>query len=639
MTAPFGRRLCRVASSRASGRYRLVSLLDAAGPEPAAGQFYMLAAARGWGEGGARPFLPRALSVAGAARDGGVLRLDFLLDPVGPGTERLCALAEGEGVWLTGPLGNSFSPPRQLAPGAAGAILVGGGIGIAPLALLRRRLVARNVPTRVLLGFRDRAHSGGLDDLFACCEVGLASEDGQLGHRGYVTDLLATMLAGDDAASAAVYSCGPPAMLDAVARLCAERGVPCELAMEAPMACGYGACFGCAVPRAGGGYMRLCVDGPVVRAGSASGSGPLPGGSEGSGPAGPVSAATPTLGRSASSAPLGTPATAPPEAPDPAGPERPGPAAGGPIEFCGLQLEHPVVNASGTFDAIAARRVFGDEVLEHFPFAAFVSKTITPEPRTGNEPQRIWEAPAGMINSIGLPNKGLEGFLAEDLPRLAELPAPLIVSVMGTSREEFGRLVTAVGEREEVAAIELNVSCPNVHSGLVVGEQPAEAAALLEALRPLTPKPLIVKLTPNVADPAAVAVAAAGAGADAVSLVNTLKASAIDPATGRPPLAAGHGGLSGPAVRPVALAQLRAVAAAVDVPVVGMGGIASGADAFEFLAAGAALVAVGTESFRDPRAGRRIAAELAALRPPHSSPARGRMRRHDRRIRPTDRGV
>jgi dihydroorotate dehydrogenase (NAD+) catalytic subunit len=281
-------------------------------------------------------------------------------------------------------------------------------------------------------------------------------------------------------------------------------------------------------------------------------------------------------------------------------------------EFCGIELPHPVINASGTYDAIAARRVFGDVLLEDFPFSAFVSKTITPEPRAGNDPQRIWETPAGMINSIGLPNKGLAGFLAEDLPRLAELPVPLIVSVMATGREEFARMVRAVGERQEVAAIELNVSCPNVHSGLIVGEQPTETAALLETLRPLTVKPLIVKLTPNVADPAAVAVAAEEGGADSVSLINTLKASAVDPLTGNPALAAGHGGLSGPAVRPVALQQLRAVAAATELPLIGMGGIGSGADAAEFLALGATLVAVGTESFRDPRAGSRVAAELAA---------------------------
>jgi len=270
------------------------------------------------------------------------------------------------------------------------------------------------------------------------------------------------------------------------------------------------------------------------------------------------------------------------------------------VDFCGIELRHPVINASGTFDAIAARRVYGDALLENFPFSAFVSKTITREPRAGNEPQRIWETPAGMINSIGLPNKGLEGFLAEDLPQLAELPVPLVVSVMGTSREQFSGLVEGVSGRDEVAAIELNVSCPNVHSGLIVGEQPEETVALLQALRPLTAKPLIVKLTPNVADPAAVAIAAQEGGADAVSLINTLKAG-----EGRV-----TGGLSGPAVRPVAIAQVRLVAAAVRLPIVGMGGICSGDAALEMLRVGATLVAVGTESFRDPRAGNRIAAEL-----------------------------
>jgi dihydroorotate dehydrogenase (NAD+) catalytic subunit len=289
-------------------------------------------------------------------------------------------------------------------------------------------------------------------------------------------------------------------------------------------------------------------------------------------------------------------------------------------DLCGIELEHPVINGSGTFDAIAARRVYGDALLEDFPFSAFVSKTITPEARVGNEPQRIWETPAGMINSIGLPNKGLDGFLAEDLPLLAELPVPLIVSVMGTSHAEFSTLLEGVGGREEVAAIELNVSCPNVRSGLIVGEQPGETESLLEAVRPLSDRPLIVKLTPNVADPASVAVAAEEGGADAVSLINTLKAAAIDPGTGLPGIAAGQGGLSGPAVRPIAVAQVRAVAAAVEIPVIGMGGVCDGADALEMIDAGARIVAVGTESFRDPMAGRRIAEQLSTLRSARSRP-------------------
>ncbi len=591
--APFGRRLGGVLENRASGGYRVFSLLDREGPEPVPGQFYMLATERHWDEGGGRAYLPRAVSVAAAAPAAGGVRLEFLVDAVGPGTARLCDLEEGERVWLTGPLGNAFAEPRESSPDAAGAVLVGGGVGVAPLALWRRHLAARGIPYRALLGFRDAAHSGGLD-LFCssagtlCPEVRLASEDGHAGHRGYVTDLLAALLAGDDAASGVVYACGPPAMLEAVAALCSDQNVSYQLAEESPMACGYGACFGCAVPKPdGSGYERLCVDGPVRSAGGGVG--------------GTVPEEALATGRGG-----GSPAST-------------GPAdrTGQSLDFCGIELAHPVVNASGTYDALAARRVFGDELLAEFPFAAFVSKTITPEPRAGNEPRRIWETPSGMLNSIGLPNKGLDGFLAEDLPALAELPVPLIVSVMATDRPLFCRLVAAVGEREEVAAIELNVSCPNVHSGLIVGEQPTETLALLEALRPLTEKPLIVKLTPNVADPGAVAVAAEEGGADAVSLINTVKGSALDPQTSEPALAAGHGGLSGPAVRPIALAQLRAVRAAVGLPIVGMGGIASGADAAEFINGGAALVAVGTENFSDPRAGSRVAAELAA------SPVRG----------------
>ena len=261
--APFGRRLCRVTRNLESGGYRIFSALDPAGPEPAAGQFYMLAAESGWGGAGGRPYLARAFSVADAERAEGGVRLDFLVQAVGPGTSRLAALDAGEGLWLHGPLGRPFSAPREVSEDAAGAILVGGGIGVAPLAIWRRQLLAAGIPGRVLLGFRDRANSGGLE-LFDCSEIRLASEDGHTGHTGYVTDLLAVLLEGDDADSAAVYACGPPAMLEAVRLMCAERGVACELAMEAPMACGFGACFGCAIPLAGGGYMRLCVDGPVV---------------------------------------------------------------------------------------------------------------------------------------------------------------------------------------------------------------------------------------------------------------------------------------------------------------------------------------------------------------------------------------
>jgi dihydroorotate dehydrogenase (NAD+) catalytic subunit len=294
------------------------------------------------------------------------------------------------------------------------------------------------------------------------------------------------------------------------------------------------------------------------------------------------------------------------------------------VEFCGLRLAHPIVNGSGTFDALAARRAFGAALDAEFPFAAYVSKTITLEPRRGNPPPRLWETPAGLVNSIGLPNKGLAGYLAEDLPELATLPVPVVTNVMGSTAAEIAELVEACDARTEISAVELNVSCPNVKTGLDIGADPGQLEEVVRAVRPRTGKPLIVKLTPNAADVAACALAAEAGGADAVSLINTLRATALTPISRdgrsalpphRPWLGGGAGGLSGPAIRAVALAQVAAVTARVRIPAVGMGGVSSAAHARDLLDVGAALVAVGTESFRDPAVGARIARELLATRP------------------------
>lgn len=291
------------------------------------------------------------------------------------------------------------------------------------------------------------------------------------------------------------------------------------------------------------------------------------------------------------------------------------------VEFCGLELAHPIVNGSGTFDAIAARRAFGEELLRAFPFSAYVSKTITLEPRQGNPPPRLWEASAGLINSIGLPNKGLEGYMREDLPQLVEIlsggahPVPLITNVMGSTAEEIGRLLERCEQRDEIAAVELNVSCPNVKTGLDIGADPRQLEEVVRAVRPRLSKPLIVKLTPNTADVALCALAAQEAGADGVSLINTLRATALAPghrSSSAPQrwLGGGTGGLSGPGIRVVALAQVASVAARVEIPVIGMGGVRTAQDARELMALGARLVGVGTESFRDPTAATRIAEGL-----------------------------
>ena len=283
------------------------------------------------------------------------------------------------------------------------------------------------------------------------------------------------------------------------------------------------------------------------------------------------------------------------------------------VHFCGLDLKHPVINGSGTFDLLAAERVFGEAILERFPFAAFVSKTITVEARAGNPPPRLYETPAGMVNSIGLPGPGIDRYIEKDLPLISRLPVPLITNVMGSTAAEVATMLERLSGQDTVRAIELNVSCPNVKTGLDIGSDALELSAFVQEVRPRTTKPLLVKLTPNVTNLPEIARAAEASGADALSLVNTLRAWAPHPERpGEPWLGASRGGLSGPAIRAVALSQVESVAEAVSIPVVGMGGIAGPAHARQFLDAGATLVAVGTESFREPLAAALVASGLAA---------------------------
>jgi dihydroorotate dehydrogenase (NAD+) catalytic subunit len=257
-----------------------------------------------------------------------------------------------------------------------------------------------------------------------------------------------------------------------------------------------------------------------------------------------------------------------------------------------------LLNASGCLDALTAPDVARS-------LDGFVTKTVTPLPRAGNEPVRIAETDVGMLNSIGLANPGIDRFVADHLPRLAELGVPVWVSVGGFSVDDYAVCVARLAEREEVHAIELNLSCPNVEAF----EEPT--AEIVEAARAETTKPLYAKLSPAVPDIAAVARAARDAGADGLSLVNTIRGLALDDRTLQPRLARGVGGLSGPALKPIALAAVHACYAATGMPIVGMGGVASGRDALDLLAAGASRVAVGTVLFSDPAAPARIRAELA----------------------------
>jgi dihydroorotate dehydrogenase electron transfer subunit len=257
--APPSRRTAHVTSVEQLGAYHVVRALDSGGPaDPQPGQFYMLSSTDGWG-GAAdeRPYLPRAFSYARARADDDALGLDFLLEAVGPGTERLARLEPGEGLALLGPLGIGF----DLEPGAGRPLLVGGGIGAAPLLCLEEELLRAGAQPRVLLGFRSAAHAQAAA-LFGEAPL-VVTDDGSVGRRAFVTEPLREQLDSDPAAR--VYACGPPAMLEAVRALCAERETPAQLALESGMACGFGACFGCVVPTTDG-YLRLCVDGPVLDA-------------------------------------------------------------------------------------------------------------------------------------------------------------------------------------------------------------------------------------------------------------------------------------------------------------------------------------------------------------------------------------
>lgn len=284
-----------------------------------------------------------------------------------------------------------------------------------------------------------------------------------------------------------------------------------------------------------------------------------------------------------------------------------------------LRLKHPLINASGTMEILDLADSLGPSVLADPPVAAYVSKTILLRPNRGNVPPRILETEAGMINAIGLPGEGLDVFVAERLPRLLAMPCPLILSIGGFSLEEYGHLAAglrAALERDRAdwtprVGLELNISCPNVHSGCAsIGGDPRETEAVLEAVRKVWPGLLVAKLTPNVADISDIARAAVAGGADVIAAVNTFKGLVLDRDTLRPYLGNITGGLSGPAIKPLALRAVYELRRTVDVPIIGMGGVTGVEDVMDFMACGAQVVAVGSAAFRDPWIARDLVEDL-----------------------------
>ena len=279
------------------------------------------------------------------------------------------------------------------------------------------------------------------------------------------------------------------------------------------------------------------------------------------------------------------------------------------VDLCGVTLKNPIIAASGTFG-------FGEEYQRFFDISqlgGIALKAVTKEPRPGNPPPRIAETASGILNSIGLQNPGLDGFLREEVPFLRTVGTTLIANVAGKAPEDYCEVAEKLSALPEIALVELNVSCPNVKEGcLAFGSTPEGVAQITKLVKANCSKPLFVKLTPNTADIASAARAAEEAGADGISLINTLTGMAIDVHTRRPIMANITGGLSGPAIMPVALHMVHQVSKAVSIPVIGMGGISSGEDAAAFLLCGASAVMVGTAGLATHTAWLRILEELKA---------------------------
>ncbi len=280
------------------------------------------------------------------------------------------------------------------------------------------------------------------------------------------------------------------------------------------------------------------------------------------------------------------------------------------VEIAGIKLRNPVMPASGTFG-------YGEEFAPYLDLegiGAIVTKGLSLNPKAGNPTPRIAETCGGMLNAIGLQNVGIDAFIEQKLPFLRSVDTPVVVNFFGNTLDEYGQVAEKLADLPEVAGLELNISCPNVKKGgIVFGTDPRAAAEVVSLVRSKSRKPLIVKLTPNVTDITLIARAAEEAGADAICCINTLTGMSVDVKTRRPRLANRTGGLSGPAVRPVAVRMVHQVVQAVSVPVIGVGGIATAHDALEFLIVGATAVQVGTANFVDPRAMLDIVEGLSAF--------------------------
>lgn len=520
---------------------------------PIPGQFYMLRAKR------SGLLLGRPISVYGFKKlSDDNLNVEFLILVKGPGSKELVNLESDNEIELIGPLGNSWPKP----PSGAKIACFGGGVGIAPVAGFASTLPKKSYDFYAAF----KSGSYGLDYIFPENLI-ITTDDGSVGIKGMITAAINKEIIKQ---YNVVYACGPEPMLAAIQKVCKEAKVKCYLSMENRMACGLGACLGCTISTKEGNK-RCCKDGPVFDS------------------------------EILDFTKINSPVTSPKMEKLP--PLEAGKEPDLSVNIAGVHFNNPVFAASGTFG-------YGEEyssVIDVNKLGAICSKGLTLEAQGGNKGVRLVETPMGLINSIGLENPGIKHFIKHELSVMSEFKAKTIVNLSGKSLETYVDGAKLL-EKTDVPMIELNISCPNVKAGgMAFGMDAQSAATVVKAVRKVTDKPLMVKLSPNAPDLIGVAMAVKDAGADAISLVNTFQATAINIETGRPYFENIRAGFSGPAVKPIALRMvydlclaMKALPEGERIPVVGLGGISTWQDAVEFIMAGAAAVEVGTATFAHP---------------------------------------
>ena len=534
---------------------------------PKPGQFYMIRATKG------KTLLGRPISVFHSEiskpnkenpklSDG---QVEFLILKKGKGTEELCSLEKSDSVDILGPLGNIFPRPKAKKAGDKNSqpevCIIGGGIGVAPVAGFAETLEAKSYD--FYASFKSGKY--GLKNLKAS-KLTVTTDDGSWGIKGMLPAAIDENTIKEKGYKV-IYACGPTPMLSYVKTIAEKAGVKCWLSMESKMACGMGVCLGCTIETTEG-YKRCCKDGPVFDG-------------------------TKLI--------FNKPSAPAPQVLEARNNKKVKPDLS--VKIRDVVLPNPVIGSSGTFG-------FGVEYKDVFDvnkLGAISSKGLTLEPRQGNSGIRIWETPSGLMNSIGLQNPGIQHFIEHELPAMLKLKPVTIANLSGSTLESYVEGAKLL-DKTQVPVIELNISCPNVSAGgASFGMRCTTAGEITRAIRALTKKPLIVKLTPQASDVVGVALACIEAGADGISLCNSFQGVAIDIEKGRPVFDKVKAGFGGPAVRPIAVRLVYEVCSAIkqlpkekQVPVVGIGGIATWEDAVEFIMAGATAVQVGTNTFANP---------------------------------------